>query len=274
MIPMAVELRRALGLLTAALVAMGAARGAAAQEVTLRIRPPVGDTLRMAMEQQFDLTPEDSTGALERPMTGALLIWTRAVVLGRTGTTTDLVSITDSVVVQPPSAAALPPLRDAKRALEGRTVHMRVSEDGELTVARHAGGPLGLGPNMPSVLPREPVRVGEAWTRELRVPLSTTRNAVALVRTTFRLDSLGSGGAVAYVSLRGDVSHDHAEDRGGVRGGTTGTLAGTLQVDRRLGWITDSRMTISLVSTAAPEGRRSTRLHVRVTQSIHALPER
>lgn len=264
-------------LLGAALITVGAAsavpRSARAQRVTLRIHPPVGDTLRMAMQQQFDLAPEDSTGAVERSMTGALLVWTRAVVLGRTGTTTDLVSITDSVVVQPPSAAALPPLRDAKRALEGRSVHMRISEDGELTVERSGGEALGLGPNMPSLLPSAGVRVGESWTRQLQVPLSTTRNAVAKVHTTFRLDSLGEGGAVAYVSLRGDVSHDHAEDRGGMTGRTTGTLTGTLQVDRRLGWITDSRMIVTLLSTAAPAGRPPTRLHVRITQSIRALPE-
>lgn len=273
-------IRRGVILLGVAALATGAAeavapRTAFAQErVTLRIRPPVGDTLRMAMQQQFDLAPEDSTGAPGRSMTGALLIWTRAVVLGRTGTATDLVSITDSVVVQPPSAAALAPLREAKRALEGRTVHMRIAEDGELTVERRGDSTLGLGPNMPSVLPRAPVRVGESWTRDLRVPLSTTRTAVARVHTTFRLDSLGDGGAVAYVSLRGDVSHDHAEDPGGMTGRTTGTLTGTLQVDRRLGWITDSRMTVALVSTAAPPGRPPTRLHVRIAQSIRALPER
>lgn len=272
-------IRLAVAVLAAGLsigVAIGVApRAALAQQrVTLRIRPPVGDTLRMVMQQQFDLAPEDSTGAPERPMTGALLVWTRAVVLGRSGTATDLVSITDSVVVQPPSAAALPPLREAKRALEGRTVHMRISEDGELTVARRDGGSLGLGPNMPSVLPQAAVRVGESWTRDLRVPLSTTRNAVALVHTTFRLDSLTEGGAVAYVSMHGDVSHDHADDRGGMTGRTTGTLSGTLQVDRRLAWITDSRMTVALVSTAAPAGKPPTRLHVRIAQQIRALPER
>lgn len=268
-------------LLGVALVAASAVTGmprsagaqAHAQRVTLRIRPPVGDTLRMAMQQQFDLAPEDSTGAIERSMTGALLVWTHAVVLGRSGTTTDLVSITDSVVVQPPSAAALPPLRDAKRALEGRSVHMRVSEDGELNIERPGGEALGLGPNMPSLLPSAAVRVGESWTRELQVPLSTTRNAVAKVHTTFRLDSLSEGGGVAYVSLRGEVSHDHAEDRRGMTGRTTGTLTGTLHVDRRLGWITDSRMTVTLLSTAAPAGRPPTRLHVRIAQSIRALPE-
>lgn len=277
MIHMVAELRRAIllgGALVAASVASAMPRSAGAQRVTLRIHPPVGDTLRMAMQQQFDLAPEDSTGAVERSMTGALLVWTHAVVLGRSGATTDLVSITDSVVVQPPSAAALPPLRDAKRALEGRSVHMRVSEDGELTIERRGGEALGLGPNMPSLLPSAAVRVGESWTRELQVPLSTTRNAVARVHTTFRLDSLSEGGGVAYVSLRGDVSHDHAEDRGGMTGRTTGTLTGTLQVDRRLGWITDSRMTVTLLSTAAPAGRPPTRLHVRIAQSIRALPER
>lgn len=271
-------------LLVLALVGMVAAAGAAAvtaprlhaqQRVTLRIHPPVGDTLRMEMEQQFDIASEDpgangSGGPME--MTGALLIWTRAAVLGRSGTATDLVSITDSVVVEPPSAAALPPLRDAKRALEGRTVHMRVAEDGELTVAKHGSSAIAMGPTMPSVLPASAVRVGETWTRDLRVPLSTTRSAVALVHTTFRLDSLGDGGAVAYVSLHGAVSHDHAEDRRGMTGQTTGTLSGTLQVDRRLSWITDSRTTVSLTSVVTPDGQPARHTRMLVTQRIHALP--
>ena len=242
------------------------------QRVTLRIRPPVGDTLRMAMQQQFDIEPEDSTGTPQGVMTGALLIWTRAVVLGRKGMATELVSITDSVVVEPPAAAALKPLREAKAALEGRRVHMRVAEDGELSVARRGGGDLGLAADMPSVLPRNAVRVGESWTRELRVPLSTTHNESARVHTTFRLDSLDATGGIAYVSLRGDVSHDHADDHDGMTGTTTGTLTGTLSVDRRLAWITDSRMTVSLVSTAAPAGRAPRRMRARVTQVIHALP--
>jgi hypothetical protein len=149
---------------------------------------------------------------------------------------------------------------------------MRIAEDGEMTVARRSGGELGLGPDMPSVLPQSGVRVGEAWTRDLRVPLSMTRSAAALVHTTFRLDSLDAAGAIAYVSLHGNVSHDHAEDQGGMTGRTTGTITGTLQVDRRLAWITDSRMTVSLVSTAAPAGRAPRRMRARITQVIHALP--
>lgn len=260
----------------AAVAAVTAPRLHAQQRVTLRIRPPVGDTLRMEMEQQFDIASEDTGangGGAPMEMTGALLVWTRAAVLGRKGTSTELVSITDSVVAQPPSAATLPPLRDAKRALEGRTVHLRVAEDGELTVANHGSNTaIGMGATMPSVLPASPVRIGETWTRDLRVPLSTTRNAVALVRTTFRLDSLGNDGAIAYVSLHGDVSHDHAEDHRGMTGRTTGTLTGTLQVDRRLAWITDSRTTVTLTSVVAPDGRAPRHMRMLVTQRIHALP--
>lgn len=268
--------RRVLGAALAACVLCavpGVARGQQrVTRVTLRIRPPMGDTLRMAMQQQFDMSSEDSAGVPQRSMAGTLLIWTHALVLRRVGTATDLASTADSVVVQPPSAAAWPPLRDAKRELTGRTVHLRVSAAGELTVERRGATSALDGPVMPAVLPAGPVQVGDTWTRELRIPLSTTRDAVGLVRTTFRLDSLGAGGAVAFISMRGDVSHDHATDHHGMTGQVTGSVTGTLQVDRRLAWITDSRMTVSLLSIAGPTGQPLTRMRIHVTQVIRALP--
>ncbi|HEV2643126.1 MAG TPA: hypothetical protein VGT98_10480 [Candidatus Elarobacter sp.] len=251
-------------------VVVGLAIGAspaAAQRVTLRVHPPIGDTLHMELQQQFDMQAMDGGGS---PMSGTLRVWTHSVPLRRSGTSTEVLSVTDSVVVTPPSAASLRPLREAKRALEGRTVHLRVEENGEMIVGRNDG--TSAPAQLPSVLPHGPVVVGESWTRDLRVPLSTTGTSTALARTTFRLDSLGHDGVVAFVSMRGDVSHDHAEDGNGATGQTTGTLTGTMQIDRRLSWITDSRMRMSLTSDVRTPGRAPARVRMQITQMLRTLP--
>jgi hypothetical protein len=149
-------------------------------------------------------------------------------------------------------------------------VHLRVEENGELVVGRDAG--LDAAVQLPSTLPRGPIAVGESWTRDLRVPLSTSGTSTAQVRTSFRLDSLGRDGAVAFVSMRGDVSHNHAEDARGATGETTGTLTGTMQLDRRLSWITDSRMRLSLTSTVTQPGHAPSRVRMLITQVLRTLP--
>lgn len=234
----------------------------------------MGDTLRMELEQQFDMTTEDAGGAALGTMSGSMRLWTRAVVLRRTGSTTDLLSVTDSVQILPPSAASLPPLRDAKRALEGRSVRLRMGQDGEITVG--GGGPggavaPGVRADMPAVLPTDAVLVGESWTRDIMVPLSATDRETAMVHTTMRVDSLSRDGGIAYLSLHGDVSHDHAQHSAAMRGNVTGTLVGTIEIDRRLGWITSSHTILAVTSLVKSTGKPPMHVKVRVTQSLRAL---
>lgn len=248
----------------------------AQQKITLRIRPPVGDTLRMELEQRFEMAQEDASGTPTGSMSGMMRVWTRAVVLRRMGTATDLLSVTDSVRVLPPSAASLPALRDAKRALEGRTVRLQISQNGEITVAggaRSAGTPAGVGTDVPAVLPTEPVAVGQSWTRNIMVPLSATDRETARVHTTLRLDSLSRDGGVAYLSLNGDVTHDHAQHSTVMSGNVTGTLVGTIEIDRRMGWITSSQTVLAVMSIVKSDGRPPVHLRVRITQSLRALVE-
>lgn len=239
-----------------------------AQRVRLRIAPPAGDTLRMELVQRFEM----ESGEPVEVMAGAMRVWTHAVVLDRSHGYTDLVSVTDSVRVFP-STVALKPLRDAQRALEGQTVRLRVAENGGMNVGSGADGVFGMGTETPSMLPEHSVSVGESWTRDMRVPLSTTGPSTARVLTRFRLDSLTGHGAVAYISFHGRVSHDHAQDGTGTVGHTFGTLDGMMQVDRRLAWITDSEMVVSVVSDVQPLGRPRIHAKMRVTQSLRALAE-
>ncbi|HEY5087644.1 MAG TPA: DUF6263 family protein, partial [Gemmatimonadaceae bacterium] len=237
-----------------------------AQRVTLRIAPPAGDTLRMQLEQRFEM----ESGDPPETMSGAMRVWTHAIVMHRSHGYTDLLSVTDSVRVFP-SSVALRPLREAQRALEGRIVHLRVDNNGGMSVGSGPDAVFGAGTETPSMLPAHPVSVGQSWTRDMRVPLSTTGSSTAEVRTTFRLDSLTDHGGVAYISFHGAVSHDHAQDGSGTTGKTIGTLEGTMQVDRRLAWITDSEMVVSVVSDVQPLGKPPIHARMRVTQSLRAL---
>ncbi|MDQ2890350.1 MAG: hypothetical protein M3R65_07320 [Gemmatimonadota bacterium] len=237
-----------------------------AQRVTLRIAPPQGDTLRMQLEQNFEM----QSGSPAETVTGAMKVWTHAIVLHHSRGATDLLSVTDSVRVYP-SNVALRPLREAQRALEGKIVHLRVDPRGGMRVGSGRDAVFGAGSTMPAMLPEHPVSVREYWTRDMQVPLSATGSSTAQVRTTFRLDSLGDHEALAYISFHGAVSHDHSQDGSGATGKTVGTLSGTMQVDRRLYWITDSQMVVSVVSDVQPLNGPPVHARMRVTQSLRAL---
>ena len=257
------RVRHALSILVSCGIAAMPAMG---QRVTLKIAPPEGDTLRMQLEQRFEVQSGESADL----MSGAMRVWTHAIVLHRSHGYTDLLSVTDSVRVSP-STVALRPLREAQRALEGRIVHLRVDGTGSISVRNGPDAAYEGGTVMPSMLPSHSVSVGESWTRDMRVPLSATGSSTADVRTTFRLDSVANRGALAFISFHGVVSHDHSQDGSGATGRTVGTLEGTMQVDRRLFWITDSHMVVSVVSDVQPFGKPTIHARMRVTQSLRAL---
>jgi hypothetical protein len=121
---------------------------------------------------------------------------------------------------------------------------------------------------MPAMLSKTPVTVGGKWTREMRIPIAGEAGAMGLVRATFHLDSLGRNGDIAYISMRGTLSHDH---RDGSLSDLDGSMTGFIQLDRRLAWITETRATIDVTSTyrTAP-GTEPMRVRTRVTQLLKA----
>jgi hypothetical protein len=246
------------------------------QRVSLRIRPHVGDTLRMKLDQQVEMTDAADTGAAAKPMTATMRIATRTVVLHCGPAGTELLSMTDSVSLTPSGAAGFPMFSQTKRALEGRTVRLRVGTDGAITLPGDKSSPSSASAvlaQVPAVLPRGGVRVGDSWVRDLRVPVPTVHGTTGLVSVTFHLDSLGPDQGIAYISLHGTLSHDHDSDKPGTQGQTAGTITGTMQVDRRLEWLTDSRMIVTLISLVAPPGKgEPKRVHVKVTQWLRVVP--
>ncbi len=259
---------------------------ALSQPVLLQIRPHIGDTLRMHLSQTVEITGTTRGARTDsiRSMTTSIEVFTRAIAQQWTSNGTLMQTITDSVAMNPTSAASLADLR--RRAMQSRIVWLRVSTDGAMELVddgdrnselRHVFG------EMPAVLSRTSVSVGDKWTREMQIPLSNEPGAVGAVRATFQLDSLGRKGDIAYISMRGTMSRINTPSAApaGPGYGTTGQLAGTIQIDRRLGWITDSKSSIIVRSTVATnpskqgeDERPPMQVRTKITQWIRVMRAR
>jgi hypothetical protein len=269
---------------TATLAAIAFIAGpASAQTVLLQIRPPIGDTLRMHLSQTVEMTGT-TKGGKPTSLVTSIEVFTRAIAHQWTQSGTLMQTITDSVAVTPSSAAAIADLR--RHAMQAKPVWLRVSTDGAMEMVddgdpnselRHLFG------EMPAMLARNTVSIGERWTREMQIPLSSEPGAVGSVRATFRLDSLSRNGDIAFISMRGTMSRINTPGAApaGPGYGTTGQLSGTIQIDRRLGWITDSKSSIIVQSTIAsaathdgePE-RAAMQVRTKITQWIRAMRAR
>ncbi len=255
---------------------------APAQTVLLQIRPRIGDTLRMHLSQTVEMTGTAS-GAKPTSLTTSIEVFTRAIAQQWTPSGTLMQTITDSVAMTPASAASLADLK--RHAMQAKPVWLRVSTDGAMEMVddgdpnselRHLFG------EMPAMLARNSVNVGDKWTREMQIPLSSEPGAVGSVRATFRLDSLSRNGDIAFISMRGTMSRINTPSSApaGPGYGTTGSLSGTIQIDRRLGWITDSKSSIIVNSTIASlnrEGESSRgpmQVRTKITQWIRAMRSR
>ncbi len=255
-----------------------------AQSVLLQIRPHVGDTIRMRLSQTVEMTgstpgaPPDAA----QSMTTSIDIYTRAIAKQWTTSGTLMQTITDSVTMNPSTPASLADFK--RRALLSKSSMIRVATDGAVEVMDQGNRELrNLFGEMPAMLPRGPLTVGEKWTREMQIPLSGEPGAMGSVRATFQLDSLSRTGDVAFISMKGSLSRISLPPSVSPGAGyeTSGTLSGTIQIDRRLGWITDSRSTIQVRSSIAAfagrkgEAQRGPMLvRTKITQWIRAMRAR
>jgi hypothetical protein len=279
-------IRRSAGL-ASALVLIFTSGALDAQPVLLQIKPHVGDTLVVRLEQKVEMTgaPLDCgssnaaprargqpCSALRRRMTTVTEVFSRAIVQGLSAEGAAVLAVTDSVR----TASSRGTLVDKPRRVRGRehSIRMRVSTDGGAVVTDEGASDelRSIFGQMPAMLSRSPVRVGGKWTREMRIPIIGETGAMGLVRATFQLDSLGRNGDIAYISMRGSLSHDH---RDGSNSDLDGWMTGTLQLDRRLAWITETHAEIDVTSIFRPaSGTEPMRVRTRINQHLKAGPAR
>lgn len=250
------------------------AADASAQRVRLEIRPQVGDTIYMRLDQEIEVTGSN-VGAAGAPksMTGAVHVRTRAIPIRRLVNGSLVHAITDSIALTPIGGV---PVTTPRGALEGATVTMIVGHDGGMEVidtGGHDGKAAPFFPPVAPMLPEAPVGVGGRWTRSLELPIGNGSAGLARVQANFRLDSLSGNGDIAYITMNGTLSRIGAPGRSGSSQRSTGTLSGRLQLDRRLGWIRDTQLVLNVhtVITSGEPDRTPAQMQMKVTQRIRAM---
>jgi len=235
------------------------AQPALAQRVLLQIKPHVGDTIKTHLTQTIEMsgTRWNASADSTKTMTTTTEVFSRAIPFQWTSSGTLIHAITDSVTARPHGTAAS--RADLQRnSMPSAPTVLRVASDGAIEVVDD-GDPNSeirhLFAEMPSMLPRKAVSVGEKWSKEMRIPLAGDPGSEGTVKATLQLDSLSRNAEIAYISIRGTISRFVDADRRANSSTyhTSGTFTGSMQIDRALGWITDARSVVSVHSEIADD---------------------
>lgn len=238
---------------------------AGAQSVLLQIKPKVGDTLRLRIEQEMEISGVGKVRDADTTITmrSSLLMLSRSVVVESDNEGTTVKSITDSVAVD--MGATDPRIASwtdqARRSLQGKEVRVRFSREGSGTVVEADPDiPRDLHSvfsQLPATFPRQQVTVGSTWKQRIPIPDTGPGQVAGTLEAVFRLDSLTRRGKLAHISMRGTLTRDSTAGpiRGGARMTMTGTVTGYMVLDRGRGWVTDASTEMSMRSHfAQPPG--------------------
>jgi hypothetical protein len=259
---------------------------AGAQGVTLEVRPRPGDTLLVTLNHSVSITggpksyPDSAT-----TISTHYHVATRDIVERADEQGTVILAIIDSVRMRTTGSFGASPFPGVDRGMERMRLRLRVMPDGSSQIIE---GITQLDPAlrdvlgaMPSVLPLVSVKVGDSWTRALPLPAdgppSATSAPPGTLRATFRLDSLSHNGDRAWISLYGRVepARPAPSAAGTLSSKMSGTLNGTLILDRRRGWLAESRATVVIESqVATPGGGPPLLVTVRVHQVMQTAERR
>ena len=258
------------------------------QGVLLQIKPHVGDTLHLRLDQQTELTGTRGRGASATvtTITTTMRVFSRAIVERSAPMGTYVRAVTDSVRLTTNDDRGPSLEHVAREALEGRAMTLRIAPDGTVSLDSAAGASRDVAEAvsmMPAAFPRGPVEVGYSWSRDMplpgggRVPPGGA-SANGWLHTKFRLDSLSRRGNIAYISMRGEMNPDPDGTRAQAVGPVLehGSVSGTMLVDRARGWLTESQFTIVVHSTVHVPGSDDTvmRFETRVTQKMKTVEKR
>jgi len=248
---------------------LAAVTAADAQPVLLQIKPHAGDTIAVKVEQRLEIT--GGSGEAMRRLTTVTQVFSHAFVTRTTSRGAEVTALTDSIRTATFAGGRTPPLKRA--TVKDPSMRLRFSTDGGaelLEGGRSAHLATAFGP-MPATLSGKAVSEGDSWDREMRIPINGEDGAMGRVHARFHLDSLGRNGDIAFISMNGKLSHDHKD---GSTSELDGSMTADIQLDRRLGWITDTRAVIDVTSTVRGRDGQPMKIRTKVTQQLKATPER
>jgi hypothetical protein len=275
---------RCLSLIAA--LAVAAPRAGSAQSVTLRIKPHVGDTLRMRLDQESEMTGvrKMTTGGEGSAMVlTTMRMFSRAIVEGASEEGTTVLAVTDSIITTSTDEKTRAATLQAGSKMRGQRVRFRVSPDGMVAMLQGAGpAPREVAQVvslMPTTFPKGAINVGESWMRDMALPVGDGLGAQVAGRlhVTFRLDSVSRAGELAFVSMRGEMQP--ASGPGAASGAVLekGLVNGTMVIDQKRGWLAESWFSIAMnsaMSLPPSTGVLSMRMQMRITQHMHTLDKR
>jgi hypothetical protein len=263
---------------------LAGAAGARAQTVTLQIKPHLGDTLRMRLDQQSEMTGvKRTTNGEATAMTIATMqMFSRAIIEASTEKSTTVLAVTDSVLMSTTDERVREATIRAGIQMRGQRVRFRVSPDGTVGMSETDGASRDVAQVvslMPAAFPKGAVSVGETWSREMPLPTGSQLGAQVSgkLHVTFRFDSLTHGGDWAFVTMRGEMQPAAAYGAAPSADMEKGTVNGTMLVDQRRGWLTESWFTIVVTSVINPPlmtGIVSMHMQMRITQHMHTAERR
>lgn len=292
--PGASKMRRVRTGLTLAIIS-GVSVPAAAQRTELVLRPRVGDTISMRLEQRTEMSARRdpskmsaATSAAPPPapaMINSTVTYSRAVIESAVTAFTTIIAITDSVLVWGTDQQGRASPDAVQRQLQVQRVRLTVAPDGSIGMPKDGAAPTqGMSRTaslIPATFPTKPVSVGDKWTREAPLPAGTSQlgtGIVGRVKATFRLDSLTHNGDFAYVSMHGELLPDpKAKGMDGVPVVEDGTVDGWMVIDHVRGWLTASQFSILAHSMLRPSfGVVSQPMHfeIRLTQKLETIGKR
>jgi len=270
--------------------------------IRLQVRPRVGDTLHLQIEQSIETSSRSANGttspgpkvvdsprttpAPRQPEIGPrrsrasqritkLLLYAHSLVESSDLSVTTLLATTDSMTMWAGSSGDDGVPQRLLLPSDGRQVRVRVTPDGSMRVNDPPPAAMELGSTlatMPGMLPVGAVRVGDEWESDIplpSVPVSGLR-ADGVVSARFRLDSLTRRGRDAWISMTGTLRRDGAarDLPAGTRIITAGTMSGILVVDRDRAWIVDARTIIDVQSDVSPGAAAPVLLDIRIRQRV------
>ena len=259
-------------------IVLSAQTASAQKSVLLQLRPRIGDTVWMRLDQQTEFASRRADMKAAPAIASTTTVtFSRMVVESGVAASTTIIAITDSVLVTNSSSKNVSP---TTRQTPGQRVRLQIAPDGSLTLPsetpqKSAARSTSL---IPATFPEKPVSVGDKWTREAPLPAGSSQLGAAIVgwvQATFRLDSLTRNGELAWISIDGKLTPDPAGAKlDAVTTVDDGSVEGYMVLDRARGWLTESRFTIVAHSTVKqPFGVASqpVRFEIRLTQALTTL---